>query len=752
MIYDYLLTAFKVIVGLITTERLIYGAAIAIGFYVIWACFSLALSFQRKFNRNCVKLYNYVKKNNLNANDANSVDYKASLISSGFSHGWKKFKSSANGKPSDFINRRDALDVEVNGGILNQGKTFMRAYINVATFILFLFNFAYLGKANAISCYLIAEAMVLPLMFFVVCKVFYFLYTSIKQQIYKTDIESLYELLELLDSVFGKASAVMYAQPFVQGEDVVATTEGEELAAAPQEEVEEHIEAENEQVEEVQEEQEDNIVDKYDIFKKKNIDVDKLMNEMPNKSTSLPYINVDSDYVIKDDEAPAVSTSITNLDNGSAILGGMMQDMSSIKKTQKESEPEKTEEAPAVEEKTEETPAVEEKTEDTAVQNEKTEEKTDEVKIDSLDEIKTDSAEIDLSAFDVSENKEETTTETAEPEPVEEVDAPAEDELADMLNFEPEPVVEPEEEEVKLEIPSVEPIELPEPEPIVEPEPVVEPEEISEEQRENIATVVGSFRPKSKLASGGVIIERNEPIARREKSSYDVQNQNYADVHDGFEDEFVPSNGITQLSAEQNTDNILNSFRSSAGGFDEYQGYGYGQPQYTQPQGYAPQGAYGQGYGYNQPQFNQPQGYASQGYQQPQNYGGYQNQPYNAGYEEPIEEDYEEDYEEEVDEVKPAKKTIKRSKEDEPRPRNLKKKESKAVMAEEQGSKRGRPKKQVFDETVTIKNDKEFDEVLSRAEKLMKKSESGLSASQAKRIEKELKMLMDAMNKYKEGV
>ena len=750
MIYDYLLTAFKVIVGLITTERLIYGAAIAIGFYVIWACFSLALSFQRKFNRNCVKLYNYVKKNNLNANDANSVDYKASLISSGFSHGWKKFKSSANGKPSDFINRRDALDVEVNGGILNQGKTFMRAYINVATFILFLLNFAYLGKANAISCYLIAEAMVLPLMFFVVCKIFYFLYTSIKQQIYKTDIESLYELLDLLDSVFGKASAVMYAQPFVQGEDVVATTEGEELESAPQEEIAETVEAENEPVEEVQEEQEeDNIVDKYDIFKKKNIDVDKLMNEMPNSSTSLPYINVDSDYVIKDDESPAVSSSITNLDNGSAILGGMMQDMSSIKKTQKESEQEKTEDTK------EETPA-EEKTE-AEVQNEKaeekTEEKTDEVKIDSLDEIKTDSAEIDLSAFDVSETKEEAATETAEPESTEEVAAPAEDELADMLNVEQEPAIEPEEEEVKLEIPSVEPIELPEPEPVVEPEPAIEPEEISEEQRENIATVVGSFRPKSKLASGGVIIERNEPIARREKSNYDVQNQNYADVQDGFDDEFVPSNGITQLSADQNTDNILNSFRSSAGGFDEYQGYGYTQPQYTQPQGYAPQGAYGQGYGYGQPQFNQPQGYASQGYQQSQNYGGYQNQPYNAGYEEPVEEDYEEDYEEEVEEVKPAKKTTKRSKEDEPRPRNLKKKESKPVMAEEEKtSKRGRPKKQVFDETVTIKNDKEFDEVLSRAEKLMKKSESGLSASQAKRIEKELKMLMDAMNKYKEGV
>lgn len=64
--------------------------------------------------------------------------------------------------------------------------------------------------------------------------------------------------------------------------------------------------------------------------------------------------------------------------------------------------------------------------------------------------------------------------------------------------------------------------------------------------------------------------------------------------------------------------------------------------------------------------------------------------------------------------------------------------------------KRGRPKKQVFDETITIKDDKEFDQVLSRAEKLMRKSDEGLSQSQSKRIEKELKMLMDAMNRYKE--
>ena len=76
--------------------------------------------------------------------------------------------------------------------------------------------------------------------------------------------------------------------------------------------------------------------------------------------------------------------------------------------------------------------------------------------------------------------------------------------------------------------------------------------------------------------------------------------------------------------------------------------------------------------------------------------------------------------------------------------------EGKGNMTETQ-KKRGRPKKPVFDEEVSITSSAEFNAALSRAEKLMRKSEEGLSASQSKRIEKELKMLMEAMNKYKEG-
>ena len=68
-------------------------------------------------------------------------------------------------------------------------------------------------------------------------------------------------------------------------------------------------------------------------------------------------------------------------------------------------------------------------------------------------------------------------------------------------------------------------------------------------------------------------------------------------------------------------------------------------------------------------------------------------------------------------------------------------------MEEKRG--RGRPKK-VAEGELVIKNDKQFEEVLQRAEKLMRKSEEALSSSQAKRVEKSLKELIDAMTKYKE--
>lgn len=728
-LYDYLLTAYKVIVGLVADnrQRLIIAALIAFGFYLVWICVSLYFSFQRKFSRRCVKLYNYIRKNQLDSHSMDMLDSKIEHITSGFYHGWKKFKKSSGMNPSDFINRRDALDIEVSGGVLNQGKSFMRTFIYITSALLFMFNLAYLGNDTMITTYLVAEALVLPLVYFAIMKLFYFLYTSIKQQLYKQDIECFYDLIALLDDIFGGQTVAVPRATYVQKEDVIIPAESDEQnSLEPEQEQPEVAESEEpaeneEQVEEAVEEDPANTLDKYDVFKKKNIDVDKIINEVPhNAGTSLPYINVDSDYVIKDDEHKE-TVKIVGEDATSTSILGMMQDRASLKKNNANFLDVDKDVAKIDEEKLAEI-------------NAESEEKEEEKEVDPFGS---------LGQFEVAENAVQIGEEVADEKP---------EETAEPVEEKPEPEDTKEEPEVKEE-----PVIVP-----VGPEP--NDDEVSDEERESIAVAVSGFKAKkSKLASGGVVIERNQPIVRRERPVQYEEPVEVVPVQPEPEpQEYLGvSEEIQHIDINENTDSILNSIKSSAGGaYDpSYQGYPdpYANQVYGQNYGYQ-QNPYGQNYagGYMEPQPNPYGGYAGNPYAQPQpqqTYQGVNQNPYNQNfdaYDEP-----EEDYVEEDVEETPVKKTTKkvRTKEEEPRPRNLRKK-SEAKVAEEvktPAKTRGRPKKQEVSESMVIKNDKEFDEVLSRAEKLMRKSEEGLSASQSKRIEKELKILMDAMNRYKES-
>ena len=491
-LYDYLLTFYKVLVGLVTTKRLILVSLCALAFYLLWVVISLASCTQKKFSKRCSKLYDFVRRNKMDSTNLRIVDMMAEKISSGFYHGWKKFKTSANAKPSDFITRRESLEVEVNGGVLNQGKTFMRSFIAITTAVLFMFNLAYLGSDETITSFLIAESMMLPLIYYVVMKLFYFLYTSIKHQLYKQSVQSFYDVVGLLDEVFGVNQVMVVPADQEAGVAAVAVETDE---TAELETNEETAEAEN--VEEEQEEEE-NTLDRYDVFKKKNIDVDKIINEVPhNSGTNLPYINVDSDYVIKDEGGAAASLGkiVTDQDDASSILGGMMQDRAGLKKNNSNFLDVDKDIAQIDEEKLEEA---------------KNEEKAEEAKVEEpASEEVNENPFGNLDQFAVAENAEKVSEEPAkEEEAVQEAEEPA------------------------VETPAEEP-ETPEPveEPVVEEKPeVIVPEPPAEEevQKETIANVVSGFKTnRSKLASGGVIIERNEPIARREKSSYDVQNQNY---------------------------------------------------------------------------------------------------------------------------------------------------------------------------------------------------------------------------------
>ena len=667
MLYDYLITAYKVLIGLITAERLVAIALGAFGVYLVWIVLALVFSFQRKFNSRCQKLISYLISHKEEPMDSPVIAESMEKISSGASHGWKKFKSSQMGKPSDYMNRNDCIDIEMNGGVLNQGKTLMRTYIVFISVVLFLLNFAFIGGENTITFMSFAESLVLPLIFYIVLKMFYFLYNSIRQRLYRTDVASFYELMDLLDAMYvKKVKVVEDAEAEAEGEE---SEEGEELA---------------EDAEEEQEEKPGDILDKYDIFKKKNIDVNKLADETPSADTSLPFINVDSDYVIKEDKQEA-EQAVNSQDSTSSILGGMMQNTSGTKKT-------------------------------------------------SFIEVEKNVAEIDSEkvAQINQENSEETTVENKQ--------APETSEAAENANAEASEEPEKTETEPATELKDDKFIEI--------EENVVTKKNEDESIKEDIASVVGGFKSnRSALASGGMVIERNQPIAKRERPVVPTKEE----VESEPEEE-----SVTRPIATENTETILNTLKSVPGNYDNYAA----QQPYQQSPNYGVAG-YDQGYGYNNPNMyaGQMQGYgytpepqAYQGYQQ-NGFGatGYQNYNQTPYYNNEPEPQYEEVSEEETPEEKPAKKKVVRTKENEPRPRNLRASSKKEEKEDDSMANRGRPRNHEVSETMVIKDDKEFNEVLSRAEKLMRKSEEGLSDSQSKRIEKEIKILMDAMNRYKES-
>lgn len=99
--------------------------------------------------------------------------------------------------------------------------------------------------------------------------------------------------------------------------------------------------------------------------------------------------------------------------------------------------------------------------------------------------------------------------------------------------------------------------------------------------------------------------------------------------------------------------------------------------------------------------------------------------------------------------LKTEKEEVKEKKEANKAKTNQAKKQKTDLSSEKTKSGRGRPKSKSYNEPFEIQNDEEFDEVLATANKLMRKSEGNLSETQAKKVEKELAILMEAMSNYK---
>ena len=334
MIYDYLLVVFRLFVGFLTKTNLILFAFIGILIYLLWIFCAIFVGVSRKFNRKCEKLIKFVDSNEPTNENLSATISMAKGFSLGLSDSLERFRKNGNGFPSNYISKNETLENEINGGMLNHGKSFMKLFINISTIFIFILNLAFLGKDDVLTATILAQSVILPLCYFIVLKLFYFLYNTITQQIYKMCQESFSRAILTLDEKYGNVAPLSENQPKTEEVSEQKEQKEQEIELPEVQKVDENL---NEKKSDATEDVKTEIVhkktiDDYDFFKKKNIDVEKLKNENQGSSSVLPYIDVDSDYVIKDYDNK-VNSYHPNAKNGSEVLGGMIHDMTAVKRT-----------------------------------------------------------------------------------------------------------------------------------------------------------------------------------------------------------------------------------------------------------------------------------------------------------------------------------------------------------------------------------------------------------------------------------
>ena len=201
MIYEYIVTAFKVIVGVITYDRLAIAAMIALGIMLIWIIFSLIFSFQSKFAKAVRKINFFVSRNGLNGAARVGLNELVSKMPNEFQRGFGAFERNPHSLPSEHIKRFESLDMELSGGVFNQNKSVLKTYTNIIFICLTLFSVAIISQDSYLTGYMIAEAFIIPFAFLFIAKIIYYVYTAIRQYQYRVAVDEFNEMIENLDAV-----------------------------------------------------------------------------------------------------------------------------------------------------------------------------------------------------------------------------------------------------------------------------------------------------------------------------------------------------------------------------------------------------------------------------------------------------------------------------------------------------------------------------------------------------------------------
>lgn len=203
--FEGLTKAFNDFCEKLSLNTLIIGGLILLALLLCWCIVSLLANRHIFMKRNCVKCIKLLQNEGLNRENYSVFSGIFAKFPISLRFNWKKCEQKKTGKASDYLFNGEPLEHQLNGEI-RQSKSLMRCVICVATMCLSLLSLALIGSTVAKSGFtssltnsLVAEALILPLLFYICCMVIYYLYTIFRSSGYKNLLETYYDLVDYLD-------------------------------------------------------------------------------------------------------------------------------------------------------------------------------------------------------------------------------------------------------------------------------------------------------------------------------------------------------------------------------------------------------------------------------------------------------------------------------------------------------------------------------------------------------------------------
>lgn len=204
--FEGIRTAIKVLSAGLTLDLTCIICVVLLALLVVWCTISLLINNHIFLKRKYMRVINFVQNNRINRDNYSKLSSLLATFPIAFRFKWKKFENEKRGKASDYLNQNECVDMHVNGGIGRQCRSLMRSAILVSMGIITLFSFSLIGSTVSggessvvITNTLVADALILPLMFYILCMVIYYVYTSIRHLQYRTLVDTFYDLVDLLD-------------------------------------------------------------------------------------------------------------------------------------------------------------------------------------------------------------------------------------------------------------------------------------------------------------------------------------------------------------------------------------------------------------------------------------------------------------------------------------------------------------------------------------------------------------------------